>query len=349
MTVSDAADRRLLAAKLRSLRTPIAIAATERFLAAHPDWLVRYGDRARRFGIEDAGFHIEFLAAAIEAGHDSLFAEYVRWTAGVLAARGIAPVFLAENLEQVGSLLAVELTDSEREPTARALRAGLAACEEPGAAAETRPPDELSPHRVVFLQALLRGDRAAASELALKLGRAVPVPDIYIDIFQECLYEVGRLWAANRITVAEEHRATAIVQFVLAQMYSHIERPQVRRGRALVTGVEGELHHVGANMVADLLEIDGWDVQFLGTNMPHEGILKAIGEHRCDLVGISATMLFNVQHVRRLIAELRSAFDSGCPRIIVGGAAFRSVPELYREVGADLFAPDLRGAVEAVR
>lgn len=54
-----------------------------------------------------------------------------------------------------------------------------------------------------------------------------------------------------------------------------------------------ELHHVGANMVADVLEAHGWDVRYLGTNLPHRSILQAIREHQADWVGISATTLLS--------------------------------------------------------
>ena len=96
-----------------------------------------------------------------------------------------------------------------------------------------------------------------------------PVLDVYLGVFQESLYQVGRLWESNVITVAEEHMATAITQFVLGQTYSQLPAPGDRRGNVVLTGVAGELHQVGANMVADVLESQGFDVRFLGTNMPH--------------------------------------------------------------------------------
>ncbi|MBA2378708.1 MAG: cobalamin B12-binding domain-containing protein [Blastocatellia bacterium] len=106
------------------------------------------------------------------------------------------------------------------------------------------------------------------------------------------------------------------------------------------------MHQIGANMVADVLEVKGWDVRFLGTNMPHQGVLKAIEEHRADVVGISATMLFNLPKVIQIIEQLREKFAGGDLKIIVGGASFRQVPEMYLEIGADGFAPDLKSTVD---
>jgi methanogenic corrinoid protein MtbC1 len=63
-------------------------------------------------------------------------------------------------------------------------------------------------------------------------------------------------------------------------------------------------------------------------------------------VGISATMLFNVAAVRQLIAAIRAEFDDRI-RVLVGGAAFRTAPGLWRQVAADGYAEDLRSAQSA--
>jgi methanogenic corrinoid protein MtbC1 len=97
-------------------------------------------------------------------------------------------------------------------------------------------------------------------------------------------------------------------------------------------------------MVADLLEADGWDVRFLGTNLPHAGILSAIAEHQPAVLGISATMIFNVPKVRQLIDDVRHRFGARAPQIVLGGSAFRSAPALGVELGAAGAATDLRAA-----
>jgi methanogenic corrinoid protein MtbC1 len=201
----------------------------------------------------------------------------------------------------------------------------------------------------VYLQSVLQGQRRAALNVVMEAIReGAPLVDIYTQVFQDSLYEVGRLWESCRISVAAEHMATAITQYVMAQAYSQVEPAGDRRGRALVTGVQGELHQVGAAMVADILEYRGWNVRFLGTNMPHEGILQAIEEHEPSMIGISATMLFNVPSVVRLVESVHKRFSSTRPRIVLGGAVFRTRADLWKEIGADGFAADLAGAVAAI-
>jgi methanogenic corrinoid protein MtbC1 len=341
-----------LAEKLRAAKASAAVTANDLFFAAHPDWLERYGERGRQLGLEDAMFHIDFLASAAQAGDPRLFYEYGRWVAGMLASRGIAPALVEENFRQIEQAFTAHLTEVEQRQNHLVVRAGREGCAAPPVehTLEDQIRSGLHYIRQIFTKAILEGDRVSAHQAAMKgLRSGASIPDLYVDVFQEALYEVGRSWASNHITVAEEHRATAIVQFVLARIYPLIQSSTGRRGPAVITGVQHELHQVGANMIADVLESDGWDVQFLGTNMPHEGILKAIEEHQAALLGISATMLYNVPYVERLIRDVRHRFGAQGPRIVVGGGAFRSSQDLYRQVDADLFAPDVRSALDIVR
>lgn len=202
----------------------------------------------------------------------------------------------------------------------------------------------------LYLAAILAGRRQGAVDIALgAVERGTDVRDVYVDILQESLYEVGRLWEANRISVATEHLATAITQLVVARLYEHLPRPEAARGRLVLTGIEGELHQVGGLMVADALESDGWDVKFLGTDVPVPDVISAISEHRPEVLGISCTMLQNVPRVSFLIGTVRSTFRESAPRIVVGGGAFRADPGRASDVGADAWAPDMRAAVGTTR
>lgn len=331
-----------LAERLRVLRRPAAEEATRAFLERHPDWIARYGELARVRGEEDAAYHVDFLAGALRTGSAAAFEDYARWAARVLEARRIPRAFLEENLVQVEEALARHVTSEEAAALRHVLAAGRAAlgASEP-APAPTSSASSLGQSRDVFLHALLSGNRRGASGIAVEALRTHPPEEVYVEIFQGALYEVGRLWESNRVTVADEHLATALAQFILAEIYPLLPVSGPRRGRALVTGIEGELHQIGAHMVADILETRGWDVRFLGSNAPRSSVLEAVERHGAELVGLSATMLFNLPQVARLVAEIRSSSRRPM-RIILGGSAFRHAPGLYRELGADAFAADLR-------
>lgn len=203
--------------------------------------------------------------------------------------------------------------------------------------------------RQEYLREILAGKRNAALELIMNAYHGgYSIPGIYMDVFQEALYEIGRLWETNRITVADEHMGTAITQFVMSNLYPHLEIAEERRGKVVMTGVQGELHQVGANMVADVLEADGWDVMFLGTNVPAAGIIQSIRQHGADLFGISSTMLFNIPKVVQLVEAVRREFGESM-RIMLGGGAFKALQERPPELEGCVIALNLRDALDRTR
>ena len=355
MTGAEAyARRRGLAESLRRRREATAEVVTAEFLERHPEWVDRFGDRARIHGIQDARFHVDFLAAAIEAGSLDAFREYATWCARMLGARRIEPKFLVENLEQLRDELVGDLDEGGRDWVEQMVAAACAAAmasegtAQPEGAASTGAGEALAADRRLYMEAALSGHRATALSLALEcVDRGLSVLDLYHDLLQPVQYEIGRRWEANEISVAQEHMATAITQHVIAQLHSRLSVPAERRGRAVVTGVEGEVHQIGGSMVADVLESAGWDVRFLGSELPHRDILRAIEAHEPQVLGISATMLYNLPKVAALTADTRSLFGSE-PRVVVGGGAFRTARDAWRDLGADGFGRDLRDAIRVI-
>lgn len=208
----------------------------------------------------------------------------------------------------------------------------------------------MSSEKDLYLEAILAGRRQDAVDTALgAVERGMDVRDVYVDVLQEALYEVGRRWQAGRISVATEHLATAITQLVVARLYERLPRPEAVRGRVVLTGVEGESHQLGGNMVADALESDGWEVRFLGTDVPTPDVLGALSEHRAGVLAISCTIQPNLPKVSFLVGAVRATFREACPRILVGGGAFRASPGAALEVGADACAVDVREAIAVAR
>ena len=204
--------------------------------------------------------------------------------------------------------------------------------------------------RKAYLDALFAGNRKMALQVVRNAKEeGIPILDLYVDVFQEAMYEVGRLWEANVITVADEHMATAITQYVLSVLYPEMDFQSESKGRAVITGVQGELHQVGANMVADVLESDGWNVRFLGTNVPQDGVLEAIVDHKAGLLGVSVTRFFHLPHVIELIRRLKTEVSDIRPRVILGGAAFRMLSSLPPELDGCAVAKDLREALQTTR
>jgi methanogenic corrinoid protein MtbC1 len=341
-------ERLRLGDKLRTHKKSLAQRVTDEFIRCHPEWIVRFGEDGRTSCSEDAGFHIDYLAAAIESNSAAAFEDYSCWLARMLRSRDISPLRAAESFEQIRLAAGIYLSGAEASVVELFVQRGCTALARGDqGTGNVRESSLLAEERSVFLQALFKGPRKLAADIPLEALRQGHAPaDIYVEIFQESLYEVGRLWENNKITVAQEHMATAIVQWSITQLYPHLELARTPRGNAVITGVQGEHHQVGANLVADALEASGWTVRFLGTNMPHEGILQAVEEHRADLLGISTTMLIRLPQVRDLIGKVKGRFGKDAPRIVLGDGAFRNAPNLLVDLLAEGAALDVRSALD---
>jgi methanogenic corrinoid protein MtbC1 len=110
-----------------------------------------------------------------------------------------------------------------------------------------------------------------------------------------------------------------------------------------------EMHELGPRLLSDLLECDGWDVDFYGTSMPLRDLIGAVKERHPRFVGLSAALVMHLGSVRKTIASIREALGSQTPPIAVGGNAFRGGDELWKKVGADLYAPDASEAAVLLR
>jgi MerR family transcriptional regulator, light-induced transcriptional regulator len=172
---------------------------------------------------------------------------------------------------------------------------------------------------------------------------------LYVDVVQPAQYRVGELWEGGKISVATEHLATAIHTFVTSTVYARLAGLTVGGPRAIVACAPGELHELGARMFADLLECDGWDVDYFGASMPQRDLVAAVMERRPRVVGLSAALLASAGSVQRTIQALRAAMGEETPPVIVGGNAFQGNDELWRKVGADLRATDASQAIELLR
>lgn len=330
---------------LKERRQAIAERVTGLYFEARPQLEQRWKE-ARKKCAEDNRYHLDYLSEALAFGQPALFTEYAAWAASLLASLNIPCEALAFNLELLRTALASELEGAGGALASRYLDAALAQIasdvpEVPGHIVGTAPVDVLARD---YLAALLRGERHAADRLILAAADGgTSVKDLYLLVFQRVLREVGRLWQSNHIGVAQEHYCTACIQSIMSQLYPRIFSAE-RRGRRLVVAcVGGDLHEIGGRMVADFFEMEGWDTFFLGANTPISGTLQQVAERAPDVLAISATMPFHLQAVADLIAAARAAGNP--PRILVGGAAFSSAPDLWEDIGADGYARDATEAI----
>ena len=150
-----------------------------------------------------------------------------------------------------------------------------------------------------------RADALAVVDEAVASG--TPLPDIYVHLIQRAQHELGRLWQENTISIGQEHSGTAISQLALTHLYTHLPRAEKIGKTVLIACVEGELHDLGARMVSDAFEMNGYDVIYLGANVPTDTLVDTIPDVMPDVVGLSVTMSFNVTALYEVVRRVRES------------------------------------------
>jgi methanogenic corrinoid protein MtbC1 len=174
----------------------------------------------------------------------------------------------------------------------------------------------------VFFTSLLAGDRILCTQvLQGLLIPGIDLREIYVHLFQRALYEVGEHWERGTISVAVEHAATAIVERLLTIVQPKVFAGGERRYTAIIACVSEEYHQLGARMVADLFELQGWRSYFLGANTPISDLVQMIRKYNPHVVGLSLSIYFNLPALLKVHAAIRNEFSKQL--IIVGGQAFR--------------------------
>jgi MerR family transcriptional regulator, light-induced transcriptional regulator len=209
------------------------------------------------------------------------------------------------------------------------------------------PPDEyVEALRQRLTDALFPLDEAEARDVVDEaLAAGVPIASLYARVLTPAMHAVGEWWACGEIGVAEEHQVTGLVTRLVARIAETLADTPEPRGTVVVACAEGELHDLGARMLADLFTLRGWHVRFLGANVPVASLELHLRERPADLVLLSVSGRDYLAAACRA-AEMIEGLRNGGPRpgILVGGQAVR---EGSVECAVDLCTPDPLAALEA--
>jgi len=197
--------------------------------------------------------------------------------------------------------------------------------------------------------AVLDGDAPTAKagvEAALAEGIA---PDrILKEGLIAAMGEVGRLFEENEYFVPEMLVAARAMQQGLAILKPHLaEGGATPMGKVIIGTVKGDLHDIGKNLVAMMLEGSGFEVIDLGTDVTPEKFAKAAQEHNAQVIGMSALLTTTMPGMGNTVAALQEAGIRDKVKVMIGGAPVTD--EFAKRIGADGYAPDASSAVRLAK
>lgn len=310
----------------------------------------RLSPHTRKIIRRDTRYNIDFLYTAWILGDDKVIYDYARWLYilmdSVLKDKAIADKnteeyvlrhfeFIRKGIttcfsgEQKDSLM--HLIDRAEEGVREGARTNTTAVKASSYEKEIRE----------FLDSLLEKNTRKAMYLVQHFTETgIPLDDIYVEILAECLHRIGELWHTARITVDTEHYCTSVTQTAMTQLYPLLFDSDRKEHRILCACPGTELHEIGARMVADIFENDGWDSIYLGAAVPEDALLDAIRTNEPDLVALSVTMPQHLIDCQNLVHSIRQEFPA--IKIAVGGNAFLHTDSIWSRWAVDYYTKDAR-------
>jgi DNA-binding transcriptional MerR regulator/methylmalonyl-CoA mutase cobalamin-binding subunit len=172
--------------------------------------------------------------------------------------------------------------------------------------------------------ARLRGLDDAGLDRTLRRALAVLGAHRFLSgVAAPLLRRVGAGWHAGDISPAQEHLGSAVVDRILAEIASHSSTNEGSK-RLVVATLRGELHALGARLVAAVAALEGWRVSYLGADLPAADIAAAAAALGADIVAVSMVARDAIEIQARELATLRAELDAEV-ELLVGGSASASL------------------------
>jgi methanogenic corrinoid protein MtbC1 len=199
---------------------------------------------------------------------------------------------------------------------------------------------------VRYLEPLLRGDRRGCrSVIEESMQKGIPANSIYLHLVWPIMVEIENLLRKDKITPIQEHLATRVNRTIVDQLQNKLPRRPERNKKITICCAPDEMQELGAQMLTDLFESDGWEVRFLGGGLTNEDILSFANDYVPDILLIYGTTPRQAPEIRRLIDTVKSVNAWPDMRIMVSGGLFNRAEGLWEEMEADLYASN---AIEAL-
>jgi 5-methyltetrahydrofolate--homocysteine methyltransferase len=158
------------------------------------------------------------------------------------------------------------------------------------------------------------------ADLEKKRAEGTPPLDIVNGPLMAGMAEVGRLFNANELIVAEVLQSAEAMKAAVSHLEQFMEKADTaKRGKVVLATVKGDVHDIGKNLVEIIFKNNGYDVVNLGIKVPPDELIRAYEQHKPDAIGLSGLLVKSAQQMVITASDLK---DAGIVvPLLVGGAA----------------------------
>jgi methanogenic corrinoid protein MtbC1 len=190
-------------------------------------------------------------------------------------------------------------------------------------------------------------DQDGADELAKRALEEGVKPDEILELaLVPAMAKVGEKFTRKEIYVPQMLMAAKAMNSAMAHLKPFFQSGETKRkGKFIVGTVSGDLHDIGKNLVAMMIEGGGWEVIDLGVDVSTEKFMNALDQNPGAVVGLSALLTTTMENMKKTVSAIKEKHSAS--KILVGGAPVTR--EYCEKIGADFYSPDPQGAVNYLK
>ncbi|MBN2812641.1 MAG: corrinoid protein [Bacteroidales bacterium] len=188
----------------------------------------------------------------------------------------------------------------------------------------------------------MKGQDGADELTRQALAQGIKPADILDNALIKAMEKVGQKYAEKKIFVPQMLVAAKAMNTAMEHLKPYFSSGEVRKkGKFIIGTVSGDLHDIGKNLVAMIVEGAGWEVIDLGVDVGSQKFIQSIANHNGAVVGLSALLTTTMVNMKSIVMDIKAKYPG--TRLIIGGAPVNE--SFSAEIGADGYASDPQGAV----
>jgi methanogenic corrinoid protein MtbC1 len=188
----------------------------------------------------------------------------------------------------------------------------------------------------------MRGLDGADELTKQALEQGIKPAEILNDALIKAMEKVGQKFSEKKIFVPQMLISAKAMNAAMLHLKPYFQSGEVKRkGKFIIGTVAGDLHDIGKNLVAMIVEGAGWEVIDLGVDVSSQKFVQSIKENPQAVIGLSALLTTTMHSMKSIVQDIKAQYPTTL--LMIGGAP---VNEHFRaEIGANNYSPDPQGAV----
>ena len=193
---------------------------------------------------------------------------------------------------------------------------------------------------------LMKGEDGADELAKLAIDEGVDPALLLSDALVPAMDRVGKKFSENKIFVPQMLMSAKAMSAAMAHLKPFFQSGDVvTKGTFIIGTVKGDLHDIGKNLVAMMVEGGGWTIVDLGVDVNEDTFNQAVSDNPGAVVGLSALLTTTMANMEEIVQKIKDTHPE--TKILVGGAPLSD--DFRSKIGADFYSPDPRGAVEYLK